>query len=185
MEELDLGKERIGKLIAKFSIPCVISMIVAALYNIVDQIFIGWSEAGAYGNAATNIVYPFTVLALGLALLIGDGAAAGFSIALGMDNRKILDEGNISISNDYTSFNCPQKMNKFLYIMFQFVVGDRIASCFPILNCFDELIYSPEISDFTWMVFIVTLNVQIYRFSIVINSIRIQFLPAVFIYALH
>ena len=55
-------------------------MIVAALYNIVDQIFIGWSEAGAYGNAATNIVYPFTVLALGLALLIGDGAAAGFSI---------------------------------------------------------------------------------------------------------
>ena len=54
MKELDLGKESIGKLIAKFSIPCVISMIVAALYNIVDQIFIGWSEAGAYGNAATN-----------------------------------------------------------------------------------------------------------------------------------
>ena len=51
--------------------PCVISMVVAALYNIVDQIFIGWSEVGAYGNAATNIVYPFTVLALGLALLVG------------------------------------------------------------------------------------------------------------------
>lgn len=46
-------------------------MVVAALYNIVDQIFIGWSEVGAYGNAATNIVYPFTVLALGLALLVG------------------------------------------------------------------------------------------------------------------
>ena len=96
MKELDLGKESIGKLIAKFSIPCVISMIVAALYNIVDQIFIGWSEAGAYGNAATNIVYPFTVLALGLALLIGDGAAAGFSIALGMDNRK---KANKNIGN--------------------------------------------------------------------------------------
>lgn len=51
--------------------PCVISMVVAALYNIVDQIFIGWSEVGAYGNAATNIVYLFTVLALGLALLVG------------------------------------------------------------------------------------------------------------------
>ena len=51
------------------------------MYNIVDQIFIGWSEAGAYGNAATNIVYPFTVLALGLALIVGDDAAAGFSIA--------------------------------------------------------------------------------------------------------
>ena len=51
MKELDLGKERIPKLIKKFAIPCVISMIVAALYNIVDQIFIGWSEAGAYWNA--------------------------------------------------------------------------------------------------------------------------------------
>ncbi len=76
MNELDLGKEKINRLIAKFSVPCVISMVVAALYNIVDQIFIGWSEAGAFGNAATNIVYPFTVLALGLALLIGDGAAS-------------------------------------------------------------------------------------------------------------
>lgn len=64
MNELDLGKENVSKLVRKFTIPCVISMIVAALYNIVDQIFIGWSEAGAYGNAATNIVYPFTVVAL-------------------------------------------------------------------------------------------------------------------------
>ena len=61
MKELDLGTENLGSLIKRFSIPCVISMLVAALYNIVDQIFIGWSEAGAYGNAATNIVYPFTV----------------------------------------------------------------------------------------------------------------------------
>ena len=81
MKELDLGSEKLGSLVRRFSIPCVISMVVAALYNIVDQIFIGWSEAGAFGNAATNIVYPFTVLALGLALLIGDGAAAGFSIS--------------------------------------------------------------------------------------------------------
>ena len=87
MKELDLGKEKIGRLIRKFSIPCVISMLVAALYNIVDQIYIGWSEAGAFGNAATNIVYPFTVIALAFALLIGDGAAANFSISLGAKDK--------------------------------------------------------------------------------------------------
>ena len=91
MKELDLGHEKIGTLIRRFSVPCVISMVVAALYNIVDQIFIGWSPAGAYGNAATNIVYPFTVFALGIALLVGDGAAAQFSIALGMGNKKKAD----------------------------------------------------------------------------------------------
>lgn len=65
MRELDLGTGNIRYLVKRFSVPCVISMVVAALYNIVDQIFIGWSNAGAYGNAATNIVYPFTVIALG------------------------------------------------------------------------------------------------------------------------
>ena len=67
MKNYDLGTEKIGLLIRHFSVPCVISRLVVALYNVVDQIFIGWSEAGAFGNAATNIVYPFTVLALGLA----------------------------------------------------------------------------------------------------------------------
>lgn len=88
MDEKYLGTDSIGGLVRKFSVPCVISMVVAALYNIVDQIYIGWSSAGAYGNAATNIVYPFTVFALGLALLIGDGAAAGFSLVLGHGNKK-------------------------------------------------------------------------------------------------
>ncbi len=96
MKELDLGTGNIKKLVKNFSVPCIISMVVAALYNIVDQIFIGWSEAGAYGNAATNIVYPFTVLALGLALLVGDGAAAGFSIALGTGDKK---QANRNIGN--------------------------------------------------------------------------------------
>ena len=98
MKELDLGTGNIGSLIKRFSIPCVISMVVAALYNIVDQIFIGWSPAGAYGNAATNIVYPFTVFALGIALMVGDGAAAGFSIALGMKDKR---QANKSIGNGF------------------------------------------------------------------------------------
>ena len=63
MKELDLGKEKIGKLLIKFSVPCIISMLVGALYNIVDQVFIG-NGVGYFGNAVTNVVYPFTVIAL-------------------------------------------------------------------------------------------------------------------------
>ncbi len=96
MKKLDLENEKIGKLVKKFAIPCVISMIVAALYNIVDQIFIGWSDAGAYGNAATNIVYPFTVVSLAFALLIGDGAAALFNLSLGAKEK---EKANKSIGN--------------------------------------------------------------------------------------
>ena len=92
MKNYDLGSEKIGRLVRHFAVPCVISMLVAALYNIVDQIFIGWSSAGAFGNAATNIVYPFTVLALGLALLVGDGSAAMFSLALGEQNKEKADK---------------------------------------------------------------------------------------------
>ena len=88
MKDMDLGKEKIPKLIKMFAIPCVISMVVAALYNIVDQIFIGWSKAGAFGNAATNIVYPFTVIALAFSLLIGDGAAALFNLLSGAKEHK-------------------------------------------------------------------------------------------------
>ena len=96
MKKLDLENDKIPMLIKNFAIPCVISMIVAALYNIVDQIFIGWSEAGAFGNAATNIVYPFTVIALAFSLLIGDGAAALFNLSLGAKNKK---QANKSIGN--------------------------------------------------------------------------------------
>ena len=96
MKKLDLEKDDISKLIKKFAIPCVISMIVAALYNIVDQIFIGWSDAGAYGNAATNIVYPFTVISLAFALLVGDGSAALFNLSLGANDKKKV---NKSIGN--------------------------------------------------------------------------------------
>lgn len=81
MKNFDLGKDKISKFLLNFSIPCIISMLVGALYNIVDQIFIGWG-VGYLGNTATNVVYPFTVIALSLALLIGDGASALFSLSL-------------------------------------------------------------------------------------------------------
>ena len=93
-----LGTKPIPFLMSKYSIPCIISLLVAALYNIVDQIFIGWSPAGAFGNAATNIVYPFTVLALGLSLLVGDGAAAIFSLESGRKNK---DRADKSVGNGF------------------------------------------------------------------------------------
>jgi len=72
----------VGRLIVKFAIPCVISLVVNALYNIVDQIFIGWG-VGYLGNGATNVVFPITIIALALAVLIGDGGAAYLSLKLG------------------------------------------------------------------------------------------------------
>lgn len=77
---------RLSKLIARFSIPCVIALIVSALYNIVDQIFIG-RGVGYIGNAATNIGFPIIVLAQGIAMFFGDGAAVFYSIRLG-ENKK-------------------------------------------------------------------------------------------------
>ena len=74
-----LGTAPLGKLMVKFALPCTISLLVGALYNIVDQIFIGWG-VGYLGNGATNVVFPLTVLALGLAVMIGDGACSYVSI---------------------------------------------------------------------------------------------------------
>lgn len=83
-----LGTEKVGKLLKMFSIPCVLSLIIQALYNLVDQIFIGNSTLGQLGNTATGIVYPLTVIALALGLFIGDGAAACISINQGRNQTK-------------------------------------------------------------------------------------------------
>lgn len=77
-----LGEAPIGKLLARFAVPSIISMVVNALYNIVDQIFIG-QGVGYQGNAATNVVFPLSVATLAAALLIGDGCAAYFSLKMG------------------------------------------------------------------------------------------------------
>lgn len=77
-----LAQAPISKLLLRFSVPCVLSLLVSALYNIVDQIFIG-QGVGYLGNAATTVVYPFTVIALAVALLVGDGCAALLSLSLG------------------------------------------------------------------------------------------------------
>ena len=81
-----------GRLIVKFAIPCVISLVVNALYNIVDQIFIGWG-VGYLGNGATNVVFPITIIALALAVLIGDGGAAYLSLKLGEGDLDSVKKG--------------------------------------------------------------------------------------------
>ena len=79
-----LGTERIGKLMRQYAIPCIISLLVGALYNIVDQIFIANATyLGSYGNAANTVVFPLTVVALAIAVMIGDGCCAFVSISLG------------------------------------------------------------------------------------------------------
>ena len=79
-----LGTERIGKLMKQYALPCIISFLVGALYNIVDQIFIAnASYLGSYGNAANTVVFPLTVVALAIAVMIGDGCCAFVSICLG------------------------------------------------------------------------------------------------------
>lgn len=84
--------EPVGRLIVKFAIPCVISLVVNALYNIVDQIFIGWG-VGYLGNGATNVVFPITIIALALAVLIGDGGAAYLSLKLGEGDLDSVKKG--------------------------------------------------------------------------------------------
>ena len=86
-EENILGHEKIGTLIKKFSIPCIISLVVNALYNIVDQIFIGWG-VNYLGNGATNVVFPLTMVCLAFALMFGDGSSAYMSLKLGEKKKE-------------------------------------------------------------------------------------------------
>ena len=84
--------EPIGRLILKFAVPSVIALLVNSLYNIVDQIFIGWG-VGYLGNGATNVVFPITIVALSLSLMIGDGGAAYLSLKLGEGDIESAKKG--------------------------------------------------------------------------------------------
>lgn len=86
-----LGKEKISKLLFKFSIPCILALLITSLYNIVDQIFIGHGTTeglGAVGNAATSIVFPLTLVAVAFSGMFGDGTAAFLSICQGRKDTK-------------------------------------------------------------------------------------------------
>ena len=92
-----LGDAPIGRLLLKFGVPAIISMVISAMYNIVDQIFIG-QGVGMYGNAATNVALPLTTLTLSVGLLMGIGGAANFNLAMG---RNKPDSAKKMMGNAY------------------------------------------------------------------------------------
>ena len=98
MKKIDLGKDDISKLLLSFSIPCVISMLINSIYNIVDQIFIG-KGVGTLGNAATNVIFPLVIIFNAVAGLIGNGAAANLSLKLGEGKK---EEGGKIIGTSVT-----------------------------------------------------------------------------------
>ncbi len=82
-----LATEKVSKLLAQFAIPCICSLVISCLYNIVDQIFVG-NGVGYLGNAATGVIFPITVIGWGMSLFFGDGAAAALSMALGRNETE-------------------------------------------------------------------------------------------------
>ncbi|MCM1102617.1 MAG: cytidylate kinase family protein [Clostridium sp.] len=87
-----LGTEKVGRLLRQFAIPCIFSLIISCLYNIVDQIFVG-NGVGYLGNAATGVIFPITVVGWGMSLFFGDGAAAHLSVALGRSETESIHRG--------------------------------------------------------------------------------------------
>ena len=112
-----LEKESLGKLMRKYAIPCIISLLVASLYNIVDQIFIAnASYLGSYGNAANTVVFPLTVIALAIAVMIGDGCCAFMSICLGAQNKESTHK---SIGNSVLMAVLSGIVIMVIYLLFQ------------------------------------------------------------------
>ncbi len=86
-----LGTERVSRLLRQFAIPCIFSLIISCLYNIVDQIFVG-NGVGYLGNAATGVIFPITVVGWGMSLFFGDGAAATLSVSLGRNETQDINK---------------------------------------------------------------------------------------------
>ncbi len=118
-----LGEEKISKLLFRFSIPCILSLLISSLYNIVDQIFIGNSELGYLGNAATGIVFPITIIAVSFAWCFGDGAAAYLSLCQGRNDTKNADKaiGNSIVFTVIISI---------LFLIFGFLWKDELLYLF-------------------------------------------------------
>ena len=94
------GQDNISKPLLKFSVPCITGLLISALYNIVDQIFIGNSELGYLGNAATGVSFPVICIANAFAWCVGDGAASYLSICAG---RKDSDSAHKCVGTGITT----------------------------------------------------------------------------------
>lgn len=154
-----LENERLGKLMWKYAIPCVISMLVAALYNIVDQIFIAnASYLGSYGNAANTVVFPMTVVAIAIAVMIGDGCCTFVSIRLG---AKEQDNARRGIGSSVIMVIVVSLVLMLIYLVFQE----------PILTAFGGRVNEETFRLSKEYFFWITLGIPFYMFGQALNPI--------------
>ena len=154
-----LGTERIGKLMGKYAVPCIISLLVGALYNIVDQIFIAnASYLGSYGNAANTVVFPLTVVALAIAVLICDGCCAFVSISLG---RGEIKRAKCSVGSAVVLSIASSLLLTVIYLIF----CDAIIAMFGGTVNLETFRYSRE------YFFYITLGIPFYMFGQAMNPV--------------
>lgn len=154
-----LANEKIGKLMSKYAVPCIISLLVGALYNIVDQIFIAnASYLGSYGNAANTVVFPLTVIALAIAVMIGDGCCAFVSLSLG---KREGESAKRSIGNSVLLTIAAGLVLTALYLIF----SNQIIAMFGGTVNEETFRYSKEY--FFW----ITLGIPFYMFGQAMNPV--------------
>ena len=154
-----LGTERIGKLMKQYAVPCIISLLVGALYNIVDQIFIAnASYLGSYGNAANTVVFPLTVIALAIAVMIGDGCCAFVSLSLGKNEP---DKAKKSVGNSVVITIVSSLLLCALYLIF----SDQIIAMFGGTVNAETFRHSKE------YFFYISLGIPFYMFGQAMNPI--------------
>mgnify|MGYP004613895493 FL=1 len=154
-----LAAEQIGKLMGRYAVPCIISLLVGALYNIVDQIFIANATyLGSYGNAANTVVFPLTVIALGIAVMIGDGCCAFVSIALGEKNA---DRAARSVGGSATVCVAVSLVLTAVYLAF----------AAPILTAFGGKVNAETFRLSEEYFFWITLGIPFYMFGQAMNPI--------------
>ena len=154
-----LETEKISSLMGKYAVPCIISLLVAALYNIVDQIFIANADyLGSYGNAANTVVFPLTVVALAIAVMIGDGCCAFVSLCLGANEK---ENAHRSIGNAIVLCIAAGLVLTALYFLFQ----DPILTLFGGRINEETFLHSKEY--FTY----ITMGIPFYMFGQALNPI--------------
>ena len=154
-----LETEKIGSLMRKYAIPCVISLLGAALYNIVDQLFIANADyLGSYGNAANTVVYPLTVVALAIAVMIGDGCCAFVSICLGRNDSR---RAHRSVGNAVVLSIASSLVLTAIYFIFQ----DGILTAFG--GRVNEETYRQSKEYFTW----IAAGIPFYMFGQAMNPV--------------
>ena len=154
-----LETESIGKLMRKYAVPCIISLLVGALYNIVDQIFIAnASYLGSYGHAANTVVFPLTVVALAIAVMIGDGCCAFVSISLG---RKDNSAAKRSVGNSVVMCVVSSLILMLIYLIF--------AS--EVISMFDGQVNVETFHHSMEYFFYISLGIPFYMFGQAMNPI--------------